>query len=148
MRLLAALLLCPILFVLSGCATGGVRTPTKQSLTVDILQPTEKALEAFKELEINLFRGGTIPQLTTQTHRQIEDKMAIAFRSVAVAARAVRTWQPGQPVPVDVRQIMADVQSVHELLGTIGLSPTSLLTQQSLQTFNAASKLIAQFGSH
>jgi hypothetical protein len=128
----------------SACMTGGAQT--KQTVTVNILQPTHDALAAFQDLEIALFRGNEIPQLTPQLHMQIEAKLAIAFRSHATAARAVRTWQPGQPVPIDVNQLQADVLSVQGLLHTAGISDLTLLGQKAGAMVGEAQSVVRQLG--
>jgi len=77
---------------------------------------------------------------------QIEAKLAIAFRSHATAARAVRTWKPGQPVPIDITQLKADVLSVQALLTTAGVSDFSPLGQKAGAAVGAVQALVTQFG--
>lgn len=138
------LLSLTLLVIAPGCASTGT-VQTKHTVTVDVLQPTHDALAAFQDLEINLFRGGTLPMLTPQAHVQIEAKLEIAFRSHAAATRAVRTWVPGQPVPIDVTQIQADVSSIGSLLNTLGVPPASPLAAGAQRALNAATALVGQF---
>src|SRR5580765_1479098 len=127
-----------------ACATGGAQT--KQTVTVEILQPTHDALAAFQDLELGLFKGNVLPQLTPQFQRQLDEQLAIVFRTHALAARAIRTWQPGQPIPIDVSRLKGDVSSILVLLNTAGLEPTSQLSVKAQVALDAVSSAVRQLG--
>lgn len=139
------LVLLLLLSIVPACAsTGGVQT--KQTLTFDVIKPTQDALIAVRDTEAALFRGGTIAALTPEAHQRILGKLELAFRSHAVATRALLTWQPGQPIPIDITQLQSDVIAISALLTELSVPPTTPLASAARTAIDTVNSLLARFG--
>lgn len=89
-------LLLPVLLALSltGCASAGAR----HQATIAATAITE-ALGAVQDAEAVLYQQG---QLTTDQHRGVNAKLAIAFKADRALVTGVLAWQPGGRPPADV----------------------------------------------
>jgi hypothetical protein len=130
MRRLALLLVFPLILCAaaasSSCATRGLSA--KQTITIDVLQPSHDALAALQDFEVETFNAKTLPALTLEAHQKIERLLATAFRDHAKATRAVRVWRSSDPVPSSVLDLSKDVHDVLDVVKTTVPATSRVLT--------------------
>ena len=99
MRLL--LLLIAWVLIAVGCAV-----PLKQRMVFS-LQASESMLAAFDDAERAAYQSKLVPALTEAKHKQISVVLAKAFRAHEKGAELLIAWRAGDPMPVEIPQILS-----------------------------------------
>src|SRR5215831_13740970 len=107
----------------SSCATRGLSA--KQTITVDVLQPSHDTLANLQDFVESSFKAGT---LSSEARVKVETILAPAFRDHAKATRAVRAWRAGDPTPQSVLDLSKDVHDVLEVVKVTVPATSRVLT--------------------
>lgn len=123
-----AFLLCTAALTVGTAACGASGHSYKQTVAVDVLQPSHDALANLQDLEISVFNGGAVKALTVDVHKSIEGKLGVAFRDHAKASRALRAWRAGDPKPASVADYQRDLNDILGVVTTTFPSTDKIVT--------------------
>lgn len=93
-----------VITLVLGFSIGCRSMPAKQQ-AVEGLQSVQTVLGAAQDFERSQYAAGNIKGLTAQVHRDISAGFSKAFSAQIEAGTVLKTWHPGDPLPVALTDI-------------------------------------------
>lgn len=98
------------------CLGGALACANVRPAVLKAQQSLQFGLESADDAELAVYRSHTIAALTPAKHAEISDAFARAYREQSKLARAMRTWHPGDAIPVQLSSLLAEVRGIDGLV--------------------------------